>query len=97
MTQTQKQWWEQVRAKGAARFVLREGLLRCGLPFAAFMTAAPLFYAVFTHRPIDITWKMVVAFAFYAIAFGGCMGTMAWRNHERDFQKPTEDDDVVKT
>lgn len=38
MTQTQKQWWEQECAKGEARFVLREGLLRRGLPFATIMT-----------------------------------------------------------
>jgi|GEM_PF-3248557 len=40
-------------------------------------------------------WTMGIAFVFYAVFFGGCMGAMAWRNHERDFQKPTEADDVA--
>ena len=95
MTQTQKQWWEQERAKGEARFVLREGLLRRGLPFAAIMTALPLLYDFFTHRPVEFTWKLMIAFAFYLVAFGGCMGTMAWRDREREFQKPTDNEDVV--
>lgn len=95
MTQTQKQCWELERAKGEARFVLREGPLRCGLPFATIGTIAPLLYDIFTHRPLELSWELAIAFAFYTVAFGGCMGTMAWRGREREFQKPTNDEDVV--
>jgi len=95
MTQTEKQWWEQIRARGEARFVLRQGLLRCGLPFAVFVTMGRLLLDFFADRPMGPIWTMGIAFVFYAVFFGGCMGAMAWRNHERDFQKPTEADDVA--
>ena len=92
MTRTQKRWWEQERAKGEASFVLRQGLLRTGLPYAAIVTVAPLIYDAFNHRPVEFTWKFAIMFVFYAVDFGGCMGTMVWRERERDYQKPTEDD-----
>ena len=93
MTQTQKQWWEQERAKGEARYVLRVGLLRMGLPFAAIMTVVPLLNNVFTIEPIEPLWKLGVKFAFFVVGFGGMMGAMLWRDRERDYQKPTEDED----
>jgi hypothetical protein len=95
MTQPQKQWWEQERARGEASFVWREGCLRQGLPFAAIVTLAPLLYDVFAHHPIELSWMLAIQFAFYAIAFGGCMGMTSWRNREREFQKPTDNEDVA--
>ena len=85
MTETQKQLWEQERAKGEFRFVLREGLLRRGLPFAAIMTAFRLVYDSFTHRPIESPGVLVIGFALNLLLFGGCMGTMIWRDREKEF------------
>lgn len=94
MTQTQKRWWKQERAKGEASFVLRRGLLRIGLPYASVMTIVSLLYDAFSHRSVEFTWKLAIMFVFYAVAFGGCMGASVWRDRERDYQKPTKDGDV---
>jgi hypothetical protein len=91
MTQTEKQSWEQVRAKGRSQYVLREGLLRRGLPFGIMMTIFMLLVDYFSHSPIEPVWKLAVRFAFYTLAFGLLMGSTSWSNHEKDFQKPTDD------
>ena len=91
MTQSEKHDWEQVRAKGRTQYVLREGLLRRGLPFGAFVTVFLLLADTISHRPIDPIWKLVVRFAFFTLAFGLLMGTTKWNDRERDFNKPTDD------
>jgi len=45
----------------------------------------------FSHSPIEPVWRLAVRFAFFTLAFGLLMGSTSWSNHERDFQKPTDD------
>lgn len=95
MTLSEKQSWEHVRAKGRDHFILRDGVLRRGLPFGVFMTVAMLLITILTHKPIEPVWKVGVMFAFYTLGFGAAMGGMTWSDREKDYQKPTDDDDVV--
>jgi hypothetical protein len=94
MTKFEKQWWEQERAKGYDRFLLRS-LLRAGLPFGILMTLAHVLWPVFSHQPIPQIYKLLVEFGFYVVGFGAFMGVVTWRGNERNYNKPTEDDDVA--
>jgi hypothetical protein len=95
MTKSEKDWWQQVRAKGRSQFIFREGLLRRGLPFGVFMTVAMLVIDLITRTPIEPAWKLAVEFAFYTLAFGYGMGSTTWSDRERELQEETDDDDVV--
>jgi hypothetical protein len=93
MTKSEKQSWEQERAKGRERFILRRGLLRAGLPFGIFMTLWIVLFPVFINDPIPPIWEILVKFGFYTLGFGLFLGEVTWRGNERDYNKPTEDDD----
>lgn len=92
MTKYEKKWWENERAKGYDRFLLRS-FLRAGLPFGTLMTLGHILLPKFSHQPIGPIWTLLVDFGFYIVAFGGLMGVWTWQNNERDYKKPTEDDD----
>jgi hypothetical protein len=89
MTKSEKQWWEEERAKGYDSYLLRRGLLRAGLPVGILVTL----YSIFTHHPIAPVWELLVKFGFYVVGVGALMGVLSWQSHERDYKKPTEDDD----
>ena len=91
MTQPEKQEWEQERAKGYDRFLLRS-LWKGGLPFGILMTLGRVLWPFFTHRPMAQTWELLVAFGYYVVGFGGFVGAVTWRRNEREYNKPTEDD-----
>ncbi len=52
MTKYDKQVWEQERAHGYSRFLLRS-LIRAGLPFGILMTVAHILWPYFKHQPIS--------------------------------------------
>lgn len=95
MTSSEKQRWDQERAKGRSRFVLREGLLRRGLPFGVFMLGGCLVIDLLSQSPIEPVWKLAVKFGFYTLGFGLFMGSSMWSDREKEFQKERDDDDVV--
>jgi len=95
MTRSEKQSWEQMRTQGRSRFVLREGLLRFGLPFGAFLTIGCLAIDWFGRSPIEPVWKLAARFGFFTLASGLFSGIKTWNERERDFQKQTDDDGVV--
>jgi len=97
MTQTQKQRWEQERAKGLGRFVLREGVLKRGLPFAVFLQfcVTPL-CDMFTHHPMDSVALLVVKFVFMAVVFGVFVGVGIWSGREKAYAKPTDEVEGTK-
>ena len=91
MTKLDRERWEQIRAKGYNRFLLRS-IIRLGLPFAILMT---LFQALVpVHRGVEPVWKLVAEFGLFALAFGAWMGAKTWRGRETDYNQPTEDDDA---
>jgi hypothetical protein len=94
MTKSEKQSWEQERAQGYSHFLLRS-LLRAGLPFGILMTLAHILWPIFRHQPISPVWQLLAEFGFYVVFFGAAMGVWMWRSKERNFQQPTEDDDVA--
>jgi len=93
MTKLDKERWEQIRAKGYERFLLRT-VIRAGLPFAILMTLSRALWPVVRHRPVEPVWQLAVEFEFYGLFFGVWMGTFTWRCRQRDYNRPTEDDDA---
>ncbi|HXT42457.1 MAG TPA: hypothetical protein VN887_20790 [Candidatus Angelobacter sp.] len=94
MTKSEKQSWEQERAKGREHFFL-SSIRRAGLPFGVLMTLGNLLFAFYRHESIPSVWRLLVMFGFYTLGFGSLMGLSTWSRNELDYQKPTEDDDVV--
>jgi hypothetical protein len=94
MTKCEKQWWEKERAKGRDRYLLR-AVLRAGLPFGILMLVGKILISALSHQPLSPAWRLFVEFGFYVLGFGGLMGVWTWQDKERDYKKPTEDDDTV--
>ena len=85
MTSSEKQSWEQIRARGHGRFILRRGLLRWGIPFGLAVTVGPFLYDAFTHAGTASVRTLVVSFVFSTLAIGMGMGETAWRRREREY------------
>jgi hypothetical protein len=47
------------------------------------------------RHSIAPVWKLLVFFGFYVLAFGAMIGATTWRSNERDYQKPTQDDNIA--
>ena len=92
MTLTEKQAWEQVRARGRDRFILREGLLRHGFRFGVVFALLQIIFMLFrpTSKPLIVIVTLPV---LAGVLYGALMGLQVWQAHESEFQKPTEDDD----
>jgi len=92
MTQSEKQSWEKARARGHRSFILREGLLRWGVPFGAFMALGQWLWAICTHVLAPPFWELGSNFVFFTMAFGYLTGEGRWRKCERDYAQPSEDE-----
>jgi len=95
MTQTEKQAWEQIRTKGRDRFIVREGLLRRGVPLGVLLGLFQIVRVVFFHPSEAPLLSIFASWAFVTVGFGATMGLHYWQHSERDYLKPTEDDDVA--
>ena len=92
MTKSERQWWQQVRAQGRTRYVLRDGLLKRGLPFGSLVTLIdflPLFWGGSLSKPVSF---YLIKFAFLVLAFGWITAVWSWDAHEKEFEKPKDDD-----
>lgn len=96
MTKSDKQSWEQERAKGYTHFLLHS-LLRNGLLFGIVMTLGHILLPMmFRHQPMySSAWQLLVMFGFYVLSFGAGFGAWMWRIKESDYQKQTETNDVA--
>ena len=94
MTTSEKLSWEQERAKGRDRHLLHS-IRRAGLPFGVLMVVGKILISLLTLHPVAPIWRLLVEFGFYVLGFGALMGISSWQNQERDYAKPTEQDDQV--
>jgi hypothetical protein len=90
MTKIEKQSWERIRAMGRDRFIVREGLLRHGVPFGVLVALIQIF--PFFRPSSEPFIALVASWAFSGVAFGAVMGLREWQTRERNYQKPTDDD-----
>ena len=83
MKDTERNEWEQIRARGHGRFIAHHGLLWWGVPFGFVVTFGPVLYDVFTHSALPSVWELVGSFILLTFAFGYGMGETEWRKRER--------------
>lgn len=89
MTDLEIQKWQRIRTQGKARFILRSGLLRAGVPFAIYMLAMSAGYNALTHHPVAPVADLVRDFLIFVGTFGYGMGLTAWHRREREFLQAT--------
>lgn len=89
--------WAEKRKKGLGRYLMFDGILFTGGPFAVVMQAVGYFILAGETETFgqyfsaSRTW---VNFFFHSTLFGLIMGFVKWRRHEREFlgRKLTDDD-----
>jgi len=83
-----REMWTEKRAKGIARYLMFDGILTMGAPFAVVMQAVGYFlfgsnYETFgQYFSSPKTW---VTFFFHATLFGLVMGFVNWWRAEKVF------------
>lgn len=83
MSDTEKQNWERIRAKGHAHFVIYHGLIRQGIPFGLTMTIGLFLGDILTHTPQPSAWARLGSFVFSTLVFGYGMSETQWKKKEK--------------
>jgi hypothetical protein len=89
MTESELQSWEQERAQGRDRFILR-GLWRRSLRFAVVFSIVSFVLDLFTHRLLSVglgVWNCLVTIATVTLAVGWCEGASIWYRREKEYSE----------
>lgn len=91
MTNEQQIKWAHIRAKGMARYVAVEGVLKAGGLFA-YLTATVRYtlkhgFTLAHLAEYVFDEKFIYATAFNWLAFGVVMGVLGWNKQEREYAK----------
>ena len=86
MTDTEKQAWEQIRAKGHGRFIVSYGLVRRGIPFGCVLTLNQILFDDATRSTTASGWILPGTFVLMTVLFGYGMGETEWRKRERAYR-----------
>ena len=86
MNTSERQTWEQTRSKGRASFVLREGILRHGIPVGAVFGLCWLVMDLFRHR-LDAGEAVCIAAmaAALALSIGLLDGIRLWKKRQHQY------------
>ena len=82
--------WEEKRQRGFVRYLIYDGILRMGAPFALVMQVLGAFlfreegHSVGDYFTQSRTWT---TFFLHATLFGGVMGVITWMRNEKAFLK----------
>lgn len=80
--------WEAKRDKGLARYLMVDGVLYTGGPFAVVLQVAGYFLFAMSEQTFGqyfasaTTW---LTFMLHGTLFGGIMGFIRWRRYERAY------------
>ena len=80
--------WAEKRARGIVRFLLIEGVLFTGGPFAVILQVVGYFFLADADQSFGQYFTMTrtwVTFFFHGTLFGGIMGFINWRRNEKAF------------
>ncbi len=80
--------WADKRSKGIVRFLLIEGVLYTGGPFAVILQVVGYFLladADQTFGQYFTSTRTWMTFFFHGTLFGGIMGFVNWRRNEKAF------------
>jgi hypothetical protein len=86
MKKFDKQIWSQIRAKGHARFVVRQVLQR-GIPMGVFVTLGVFLFHIFTHSVTPTPGNLAAIFICFGLAFGCFVGEKEWQRCERAYNE----------
>lgn len=91
MDALQRAKWEEVRAKGSARYVLVDGLLKHGTYFATTMTT---FMYLWTHGfdlagmgDYFMSGSTILMYIFHCLFYGLLMGWSNWSSSEKAYNE----------
>ncbi len=86
MNTSERQAWEQTRAKGRASFIWRAGVLRHGVPPAAAFGLCWLLEDYFRHR-LDASEALGIAemAAAWALSVGLIHGISLWKKRQHQY------------
>jgi hypothetical protein len=89
-------WWEQMRARGACWFVVREGIGRYGVRVGISVTAiSAIFQFLFGGDLHASVLVLAILFPMMVLLPGSCIGLVLWRQHERDYRRYAEHKSVA--
>lgn len=89
-----KDFWAEKREKGLARYLMFDGILFTGGPFAVVMQIIGVFVLRDAGQTIGqyfmapLTW---MTFFFHSTLFGLIVGFLNWRRNEKSFAMRDED------
>ena len=84
-TPAQRQYWEQLKARGKKRFVLRVGVMRWGGSMFVLMTALDLIRKTTRQRTaIDYVFEIALSLLVWPLA-GYVCGLLTWSALEKKF------------
>ncbi len=84
--------WNEKKKKGFGRYLLFDGILIMGGPFAVVMQGVGYFFLRDEGQSVGEYFsssRMWITFFFHATLFGLIMGFINWRRNERAFGKKT--------
>jgi hypothetical protein len=76
-----KQTWSQIRAKGHARFIMRQ-IVRRGIPMGVIVTLGVILIHVLTHDA-PTPGNLAIVFICFGIGSGYLGGEREWKRCER--------------
>ena len=82
--------WEERRKQGFVRFLLWDGIMKTGAPFAVVMQVIGVFLLRDEGQSIGeyfASSRMWITFFFHATIFGAIMGVINWRRGENAYAK----------
>ena len=85
--------WNEKKKKGLGRYLLFDGILTMGGPFAVLMQVVGYFFLRDEGQSVGEYFsssRMWVTFFFHATLFGLVMGWVNWRRNERSLAKPND-------
>lgn len=91
MNCTDRQTWEQVRARGRLQFIL-SGILQRGIRFAAPFTIAFFvidWWVLGIINPWSEAKRIVIIYVLLTVAVGWGEGEVVWAKQERDYRRGT--------
>jgi cell division protein FtsW (lipid II flippase) len=96
MTESERQSWEQERAQGRDRFILR-GMWKRGIRFAIIFSVVSFLIDLLTHRLLSVTlgiWNCVVSAILLALVGSWSEGASIWYKREKEYENDSRHDVV---
>lgn len=86
MTASERYQWSKKRKQGRLKFLLKDGVLRAGLPASAvYYFILPLFRH--SNTIFSAPLRLVVSFAVFGIVVGFFCGLLLWFLEEHRYKK----------